>query len=54
VLPFKQSERLRDVLTAAGMQVRWVPFAGGHAIPGPVLEQLTRFTADVLGGAPQP
>lgn len=37
LLPFVASEQLRDRLRAAGLDVTWVPFAGGHAIPPEVL-----------------
>jgi len=38
ILPFEVSEVLRDRLTAAGLDVRWTPFRGGHEIPPPVLD----------------
>jgi predicted esterase len=34
------AERLRDELTQAGMQVRWLPFDGGHTIAPSVLAAL--------------
>lgn len=37
LLPFAIAEALREQLTAAGAAVTWVPFAGGHEIPPPVL-----------------
>ncbi|MET0791214.1 MAG: phospholipase [Polyangiaceae bacterium] len=40
VLPFAVAEQLRDELTAAGLAVEFVPFNGGHGIPGSVLEGL--------------
>lgn len=42
-LAFAAGERLRDVLTAAGAQVRWVVFDGGHQIPLTVWRHLRRF-----------
>ncbi len=42
VLPFALAERLRDELVAAGLPVEFIPFNGGHGIPGSVLEGLTR------------
>lgn len=48
ILPFAHSERLRDVLSNAGLQVRWVPFSGGHAIPPVVIDQLSAFLGDAL------
>jgi phospholipase/carboxylesterase len=38
VLPFDAGEKLRDFLTSAGLGVTWVPFRGGHEIPGASLE----------------
>ncbi len=43
LLPFSLAQRLRDVLAAAGAEVELVTFAGGHEIPGFVLEALGRF-----------
>ena len=43
VLPFAVAEQLRDALTVAGLQVEFIPFNGGHAIPGSVLDGLTRL-----------
>jgi phospholipase/carboxylesterase len=37
LLPFSVAEALRDRLSAAGAQVDWQPFAGGHEIPMAVL-----------------
>jgi phospholipase/carboxylesterase len=37
LLPFSLAEVLRDRLTAAGAQVDWQPFSGGHEIPRSVL-----------------
>jgi phospholipase/carboxylesterase len=48
LLPFKQSERLRDLLCAAGFAVQWVPFADGHTIPEEVIEQLGVFVQGAL------
>jgi phospholipase/carboxylesterase len=47
LLPFSTAERLRDALRAAGADVRWVQFAGGHTITGSVLEELSRLVRDV-------
>jgi phospholipase/carboxylesterase len=38
ILPFAIAERLRDRLTAAGLEVSFVPFRGGHGIPPEVLQ----------------
>jgi phospholipase/carboxylesterase len=49
LLPFSIAQALRDDLTAAGAQVDWIEFAGGHEIPPPVLAGvstlLTRSTS---------
>jgi len=49
LLPFAVSEALRDALRAAGRDVTWCPFRGGHEIPPPVLEGLGQFVSRVLG-----
>lgn len=38
VLPFFGAEALRDLLTANGHEVHFIPFNGGHTIPWPMLE----------------
>jgi phospholipase/carboxylesterase len=38
ILPFGGSERLRDFLKDAGLDVRFVPFRGGHEIPSTALD----------------
>ena len=45
VLPFFLAERLRDELQAAGLNVQFVPFNGGHGIPAGALEALARLVA---------
>ena len=45
VLPFDLAERLRADLVAAGLQVTFVPFDGGHEIPAEVLKALGEFLA---------
>lgn len=45
VLPFAIAEKLHHLMQEAGANVTWVPFAGGHAIPEPVLTGLQRFIA---------
>lgn len=49
VLPFAFAEALRDELQAAHHPVTWVPFDGGHGIPGIVLSKLQAFLG---AGAP--
>jgi phospholipase/carboxylesterase len=43
VLPFAIAEQLRDLLTAAGLPVEFIPFNGGHGIPRAVLDGLSRL-----------
>ena len=47
-LPFKQAERLRDLLVGGGAAVRWSSFRGGHGIPEETLVGLAAFLRDVL------
>jgi phospholipase/carboxylesterase len=48
LLPFLLAERLKDKLVEAGLDVTWVPFHGGHAIPGPAMEALAAFLGKTL------
>lgn len=43
LLPFPMAERLRDRLQGAGLDVRFVAFDGGHAIPSIVRIGMMRF-----------
>ena len=43
VLSYGQSERLRDVLTGAGLPVEFIPFNGPHTIAPEVLERMAEF-----------
>jgi phospholipase/carboxylesterase len=43
LLPLALAERMRDHLRAAGMQVDWQPFKGGHTIPPQTLSALGAF-----------
>jgi phospholipase/carboxylesterase len=43
LLPFAVAERLRDAFIAAGLDVTWLPFEGGHGISLPVLDALGRY-----------
>ncbi|HEY6561473.1 MAG TPA: dienelactone hydrolase family protein [Polyangiaceae bacterium] len=49
ILPFALAERLRDLFVAAGAEVQFVPFNGGHGIADGVIDALgalvTRATA---------
>jgi len=48
ILPFLLAERLRDDLVAAGLPVRFHPFAGAHEIPPGVVDDASAFLRDVL------
>ena len=48
ILPYVMAERLRDELIAAGLNVQWHSFRGGHEIPEPVLSRLGGFITKVL------
>ena len=48
ILPYAMAERLRDELVAAGLQVQWHSFYGGHEIPEPVLSRLRGFVTKAL------
>ena len=43
ILPFAVADRFRQKLQRAGLQVTWVPFAGGHEIPAEVVVALNKF-----------
>lgn len=43
VLPFRLGLALRDLASAAGHPVTWVPFDGGHGIPPSVMTALAGF-----------
>ena len=51
VLPFAFAETLRDQFQVAHHPVTWVPFDGGHGIPGVVLSRLQAFLAAQGSGA---
>ncbi|WP_394832892.1 phospholipase [Pendulispora rubella] len=46
ILPYEVAEELRGALQAAGLEVTWVPFRGGHGIPPGAFEGL----GSLLGG----
>lgn len=48
LLPFFVSERLRDQMRAAGTEIEWVEFRGGHGIPPEVLGALAGFLQRTL------
>ena len=43
VLPFRLAEALAQTLGAGTEKITWVPFRGGHEIPGVVIEKLAVF-----------
>jgi phospholipase/carboxylesterase len=47
ILPYAGGEWLRDLFQAAGLDVEFVAFPGGHGIPDGVLERLGPFVEDV-------
>jgi phospholipase/carboxylesterase len=49
LLPFSIAERLHAELTRAGLDASFVPFNGGHEIPGSALDALDRFVVRALG-----
>jgi phospholipase/carboxylesterase len=46
ILPFGGSERLRDFLQNAGLDVRFVPFRGGHEIPPAALDACAKLVRE--------
>lgn len=51
LLPFELAERLRDALVAAGLELDWVAFRGGHEIPPAVLARLQGFLRGLVAPA---
>jgi phospholipase/carboxylesterase len=45
ILQYRIAIRLRDAMKHAGLQVHWVPFAGGHEVPAEVVTALNTFLA---------
>jgi phospholipase/carboxylesterase len=43
ILPFMLADRLRTLLTGAGLAHTFIPFRGGHQIPGPALTELSKL-----------
>lgn len=50
-LAFEAGEALCEFVRAAGAEVTWCPFEGGHEVPLPVWRQLRKFLREVLNGA---
>jgi len=49
IVPFVLAAELRDAMRAAGVEVDWVQFPGGHEIPAQVGAGASAFLARVLG-----
>ena len=47
LLSFQAAQDLRNAMRAAGLQTEWIPFKGGHEIPMPVMDGLSRFLRDI-------
>ncbi len=45
ILPFRQAEQLRNLLTEAGLTVEFLPFHGPHTIAPEALERMADFLA---------
>jgi phospholipase/carboxylesterase len=50
VLPFATMERFQARIKAAGLDVTWFPFDGGHNVPDSVIDALNQFLAGVQLG----
>jgi phospholipase/carboxylesterase len=49
IVPFLSGEKLRDLLTEAGLAHTWVPFGGEHTIPEAVVDEVGAFLEAKLG-----
>lgn len=47
VLPFVTMERFQARVKAAGLEVTWFPYEGGHDIPDAVIDALNQFLAGI-------
>lgn len=47
ILPFSESEKLKEQLETIGCEVTFVPFEGGHTIPPAAVEATTEFLRDL-------
>jgi phospholipase/carboxylesterase len=52
LLPFPVAEVLRDELKAAGANLSWIDFPGGHEIPPQVLAGVTKLIASIGSTSP--
>jgi len=50
LLPFAHAQLLRDAWRAAGAQVEWIEFDGGHGIPAGVLDAAGRMIRKLAAG----
>lgn len=48
VLPYSEGEALRDLLTAAGLSVEFIPFDGPHTVHPDALDRVARLLGDLL------
>lgn len=48
ILPFGVAELLRDEFRAAGCELEWIEFNGGHGIPNGVVDAMGRFVQRVF------
>ena len=46
VLPYAGGERLRNLLSAGGLEVEWISFGGGHGVPDSVVNRLGDFVLE--------
>ena len=53
VLPFATMERFQAKIKAAGLNVTWFPYDGGHDIPDQVIAALNEFLAGLKLGGPK-
>lgn len=51
ILPFSESEKLKEQLEAIGCEVTFVAFEGSHTIPPAAVEATTKFLRDLQQGA---
>lgn len=49
LLAFEDAERLRDLLRQGGAALTFVPFDGGHELPGVALSALSKFLSNHAG-----
>jgi len=49
ILPYADAEKLRDLLLAAGADLTFVPFPGGHELPPITLAAVSKLIVDTTG-----